>query len=258
MQELSDITTRKPEKSLLRPLPKSGGRNNVGDTTSRFRGGGHKRMYRIIDFKRNKYDVPGTVKSIQYDPNRSVRIALIVYADGEKRYILAPLGLKVGEIITSGTKVEPKVGNSMQLENIPVGLPVHNIEMIPGKGGQIARSAGVSAQLSAKEGDYAIIQMPSGETRKICIRCRATIGQLGNIEHQNVILGKAGRNRWKGWRPHVRGVAMNPVSHPMGGGEGRSKGGNHPCSPTGVLAKGKKTRKKRNPSNSHIIRRRTK
>lgn len=258
LPDFKEITKKTPEKSLLRPIKKSGGRNNLGDTTSRFRGGGHKRMYRVIDFKRGKDNVPGIVKAIEYDPNRSARIALIAYADGEKRYILAPVSLQVGETIMSGEKVEPKVGNCMPMENIPVGLAVHNVEMTPGKGGQIARSAGSSVQLSAKEGNYAILQMPSGEMRRVCIRCRATIGQVGNIEHQNIVIGKAGRNRWKGWRSHCRGVAMNPCSHPMGGGEGRSKGGNHPCSPTGVLCKGKKTRKKCNNTNNHIIRRRKK
>ena len=258
LPDFKEITKTKPEKSLLRTLKKSGGRNNHGVTTSRFRGGGHKRKYRLIDFKRNKDNVPGVVKSVEYDPNRSARIALICYTDGEKRYILSPAKLQVGDTVMSGEKVEPKFGNCMPLENIPVGLMVHNIEMSPGKGGQIARSAGNSAQLSAKEGRYAIINMPSGETRKIFIKCRATIGQIGNIDHQNISIGKAGRNRWRGRRPHVRGVAMNPVAHPMGGGEGRAGGGRHPCSPTGKLSKGGKTRLKRKPSNKHIIRRRKK
>lgn len=258
LPDFAEITTDKPEKSLLRPLKKTGGRNNHGRTTARFRGGGHKRQYRLIDFKRNKDNVPGTIKTIEYDPNRSVRISLVQYADGEKRYILTPLGIKVGEQILSGEKVEPKVGNCMPLGSIPTGLTVHNVEMSPGKGGQIARSAGMSVQLAAKEGKYAIINMPSGELRKVPLTCRATIGQLGNTDHQNTSVGKAGRNRWRGKRPHVRGVAMNPVAHPMGGGEGRSGGGRHPCSPQGHPAKGGKTRAKRKPSNKHIIRRRKK
>lgn len=273
LPDFKEITKSVPEKQLTRPLRKTGGRNNIGDATTRFRGGGHKRSYRLIDFKRDKDYIPAKVESIEYDPNRSARIALLCYADGEKRYILAPLGLQVGETLMSGQKVnpkphekaqfkvltvEPKVGNCMPLEDIPVGLMVHNIEMQPGKGGQIARSAGTAGQLSAKEGKYAIINFPSGEVRRICIKCRATIGQTGHLDHQNISIGKAGRSRWRGWRPHVRGVAMNPVSHPMGGGEGRSGGGRHPCSPTGVLAKGGKTRSKRKPSNRYIIRRRKK
>ena len=258
LPDFSEITTNKPEKSLLRPLKKTGGRNNLGVVTSRFRGGGHKRQYRLIDFKRDKFDVPGRVKSVEYDPNRSARISLIAYVDGEKRYILTPVGLTVGDMIVSGEKVEPKVGNAMPLENIPVGLMVHNVELEPGKGGQLGRSAGACIQLAAKEGDYAILNLPSGEIRKVSIRCRATIGQIGNTEHQNVSIGKAGRNRWLGWRGHVRGVAQNPVSHPMGGGEGRAGGGRHPCSPNGKLAKGGNTRKRRNPTNKHIIRRRKK
>jgi len=258
LPDFAEITKKTPEKSLLRCLRKTGGRNNFGQTTSRFRGGGHKRCYRLVDFKRNKDDVPGVVKAIEYDPNRSARIALIYYRDGEKRYILAPVGLQAGDTVMSGEKVEPKVGNCMPLENIPTGLMVHNIEITPGRGGQIARSAGMSAQLSAKEGNYAVLLLPSGEIRKIFIRCRATIGQIGHIDHQNISIGKAGRNRWLGWRGHVRGVAQNPVSHPMGGGEGRTGGGRHPCSPTGLLAKGGKTRNRRKPSNRRIIRRRKK
>jgi len=258
LPDFKEITKKTPEGSLLRPLNKTGGRNNYGNVTSRFRGGGHKRQYRLIDFKRNKDNVPGVVKSIEYDPNRSCRIALIYYKDGDKRYILAPVGLEVGDVVMSGEKVEPKVGNCMPMENIPVGLMVHNVELVPKRGGQIARSAGVAVQLSAKEGDYAVLIFPSGEIRKIFIRCRATIGQVGNIDYQNVSIGKAGRNRWRGWRSHVRGVAQNPVCHPMGGGEGRTGGGRHPCSPTGVLAKGGKTRNPRKPSNRSIIRRRKK
>lgn len=256
LPDFKEITKKKPEKRLLRPLKKSGGRNNYGDTTTRFRGGGHKRMYRIIDFKRNMDNMPAVVKGIEYDPNRSVYIALIAYHNGEKRYILAPLGLQVGETVVSGEKVEPKVGNCMPLENIPVGLEIHNVEMCPGRGGQIARSAGVVAQLAAKEGKYAIINMPSGEIRKVSIKCRATIGQLGNVDHQNICPGKAGRNRWRGFRPHVRGTCMNPVDHPLGGGEAKSHGGRHPCSPKGQLAKGLKTRSRKKPSSKHIIRRR--
>lgn len=258
LPDFKEITETTPEKSLLRPIKKSGGRNNHGHTTSRFRGGGHKRRYRLIDFKREKDNIPAKVHSIEYDPNRSARIALLFYQDGEKRYILAPNGLQVGEVLMSGQKVEPKVGNCMPLESIPVGLTVHNIEMHPGKGGQIARSAGSEAQLSAKEGKHAVITMPSGEIRKVFLKCRATIGQIGNLDHQNICIGKAGRTRWRGRRPHVRGVAQNPVDHPMGGGEGRTGGGRHPCSPTGKLAKGGKTRRRRNPTNKHIIRRRKK
>lgn len=256
LTDFAEITKSKPEKSLLRPLKKSGGRNNKGDVTTRFRGGGHKRMYRVIDFKRNLDNIPGVVHSIEYDPNRSARIALIFYKNGEKRYILAPLKLEVGETIMSGEKVEPKLGNCMSLEHIPLGLQIHNIEMCPGKGGQICRSAGSSAQLAAREGRYAIINMPSGEIRKVPIKCRATIGQMGNEDHQNICIGKAGRNRWRGWKPHVRGVAMNPVSHPLGGGEGRSHGGRHPCSPKGQLCKGLKTRSHKKTSRKMIIRRR--
>jgi large subunit ribosomal protein L2 len=256
LPDFKEITKKKPEKNLLLPLKKSGGRNNKGDTTARFRGGGHKRMYRIIDFKRNLDDMPGLVKAIEYDPNRSCRIALVVYRNGEKRYILAPLGLQVGEIIMSGEKVEPKVGNCMPLEHIPVGLEVHNIEMCPGRGGQLARSAGTTAQFAAKEGRYAILNLPSGEIRKVSIKCRATIGKLSNDDHQNTCPGKAGRNRWRGFKPHVKGVSMNPVSHPLGGGEGRSHGGRHPCSPKGQLAKGLKTRNRKKTSSRHIIRRR--
>lgn len=258
LPDFKEITKKTPEKSLLTYVKKSGGRNNYGNVTSRFRGAGVKRLYRIIDFKRDKDNVPGVVHSIEYDPNRSSRIALIFYKDGEKRYILAPLELKVGDIVMSGEKVEPRVGNNMPVENIPVGLMIHNVEMKPGRGGQLARSAGMAVQLSAKEGDYAVLILPSGEIRKVCIRCRATIGQVGNIDYQNVSIGKAGRNRYRGWRGHVRGVAQNPICHPMGGGEGRTGGGRHPCSPTGVLAKGGTTRNPRKPTNRSIIRRRKK
>lgn len=256
--DFAEITDRKkkPEKSLLRPLRRTGGRNNQGVTTCRFRGGGHKRMYRIIDFKRRKDDIPGTVTHIEYDPNRSCRIALVQYEDGEKRYILAPAGLAAGDVVLSGENVEARVGNAMPLSQIPLGMAIHNIEMIPGHGGQICRSAGASATLNAREKGWAQVSLPSGEVRRISDKCRATVGAVGNPDHMNVQLGKAGRKRWLGRRPHVRGVAQNPVAHPMGGGEGRSSGGRHPCSPTGKLAKGGNTRKPRKPSNRAILRRR--
>jgi large subunit ribosomal protein L2 len=252
----TEITRTKPEKSLLRPLKKSGGRNAHGHTTSRFRGGGHKRRYRLIDFKRDKDDIPARVATIEYDPNRSCRIALLHYVDGEKRYILAPKAIKVDQEVMSGEKVEPRPGNCMPLRNIPLGLIVHNIELQPGRGGQLARSAGAFAQLMAKEGKYAQLSLPSGEIRLVHQDCKATIGQLGNVEHNLVSLGKAGRNRWLGRRPHVRGTAQNPVAHPMGGGEGRRGGGRHPCSPWGKLSKGGKTRKKKKLSSQFIIRKR--
>jgi large subunit ribosomal protein L2 len=253
--ELSDRKKR-PEKSLLVPHPKKGGRNNQGLTCTRFRGGGHKRMYRLIDFRRQKDGVWATVVAIEYDPNRSSRIALIQYEDGEKAYVLAPDGLKAGDRVISGEEVEPKVGNCMPLRRIPLGMTVHNLEMQPGRGGQLCRSAGTYATLSAREGRWAQITLPSGEVRRVSSECRATIGAISNPDHMNISLGKAGRKRWLGRRPHNRGTSMNPVSHPLGGGEGRSKGGRHPCSPTGVLAKGGKTRHKRKPSNAAIIRRR--
>jgi large subunit ribosomal protein L2 len=258
VSDFSEITCTKPEKSLLRPLKKTGGRNSHGRTTSRFRGGGHKRKYRIIDFKRNKDNIPAKVATIEYDPNRSARIALLHYRDGEKRYILAPNGLKVNDIIESGDQVEPKVGNTMPLKSMPLGLQVHNVELTPGKGGQLGRSAGTGIQLAAREGNYANLVLPSGEIRKVRVECRATIGQVGNLDHQNISYGKAGRMRWKGRRPHVRGTAQNPVCHPMGGGEGRSGGGRHPCSPTGKLSKGGRTRQKRKASGKFILRRRKK
>jgi large subunit ribosomal protein L2 len=254
-KEISD-RKKKPEKSLVRPQQKSGGRNNQGVITSRFRGGGHKRMYRIIDFKRRKDSVWGTVIAIEYDPNRTARIALIEYTDKEKAYILAPEGLKAGDKITSGEEAEPRVGNCLPLRRIPLGMTVHNLELQPGRGGQLCRSAGTSAALTAREGRWAQITLPSGEVRRISSDCRATIGAIGNADHMNISLGKAGRRRWLGRKPHNRGTSMNPVNHPMGGGEGRTGGGRHPCSPTGVLAKGGKTRKKRKPSNASIIRRR--
>ncbi|ANT65843.1 MULTISPECIES: 50S ribosomal protein L2 [Prosthecochloris] len=255
--EFDEITKNKPEKSLLEPLKKSGGRNKAGRITSRHRGGGHKRFYRVIDFKRNKDDIVAKVAAIEYDPNRSSRIALLHYVDGEKRYILAPAGLKVGEQLMSGEKVEVKVGNTMPLRNIPLGTDVHNVEMKPGKGGQMVRSAGASAVLAAKEGNYATLKMPSGEIRKVRIECRATIGGVGNIDHENIVLGKAGRSRWLGVRPQTRGMAMNPVDHPMGGGEGKSKSGGgrkHPKSPWGQIAKGLKTRNKKKASSKLIVR----
>ena len=256
--DYQEITTREPERSLLRPMRKKGGRNNMGRITARHRGGGNKRRYRLIDFRRDKEGIPGRVKTIEYDPNRSSRIALVHYADGEKRYILAPLDLAVGQSILSGTGADPLPGNSMKLGQIPVGLMIHNIELQPGRGGQICRTAGTYAQLQAREGDHAILMLPSGELRKVHVNCRATIGRLGNTDHQNVKLGKAGRSRHRGWRPYVRGTAMNPVDHPHGGGEGRTKGGRHPCSPTAVLSKGGKTRKPSHPTNRFILRRRKK
>ncbi|HKJ69336.1 MAG TPA: 50S ribosomal protein L2 [bacterium] len=250
-----EITKSKPEESLLEPLTKSGGRNHKGRITIRRRGGGHKRRYRIIDFKRNKYDIPGTVTSIEYDPNRSARIALVQYLDGEKRYILAPEGLRVGDEVISGEQAPLKPGNALPLKSIPQGAMVHNVELKPGKGGQIVRSAGTSAQITAKEGKYVTLKLPSGESRMFLQDCRATLGEVGNKEHENVKLGKAGRSRWLGRRPKVRGVAMNPVDHPMGGGEGHTHGGGHPRSPWGRKTKGKKTRKKKE-SDRYIVKRR--
>lgn len=251
-----EITKSTPEKSLTKGLTKKAGRNNNGRVTSRRRGGGVKRLYRIIDFKRNKVEVPATVASIEYDPNRSARIALLNYADGEKRYILAPVGLNKGDKVLAGEKADIKPGNALLLKNIPVGTIVHNIELYPGKGGQFCRAAGTYAQLIAKEGKYALLRMPSGEVRKVLATCCATVGQVGNIHHENITLGKAGRNRWLGRRPQVRGVAMNPIDHPLGGGEGRSSGGRHPCSPWGMPAKGYKTRSKKKPSSKLIVKRR--
>ncbi|TIH15215.1 50S ribosomal protein L2 [Marinifilum sp. JC120] len=251
-----EITKSTPEKSLTKGLTKTAGRNNNGRITSRRRGGGTKRLYRIIDFKRNKVEVPATVASIEYDPNRSARIALLNYADGEKRYILCPVGLNKGDQILAGEKADIKPGNALLLKNIPVGTIVHNIELHPGKGGQFCRAAGTYAQLIAKEGKYALLRMPSGEVRKVLAACCATVGQVGNIHHENITIGKAGRNRWLGRRPKVRGVAMNPIDHPLGGGEGRSSGGRHPCSPWGMPAKGYKTRSKKKPSSKLIVKRR--
>jgi large subunit ribosomal protein L2 len=257
VDDFTDISKVKPEKSLLRPLKKSGGRNNQGRMTSRRRGGGHKRRYRVIDWRRNDKDgMAATVQSIEYDPNRSARIALVQYEDGEKRYILAPDKLEVGQEIFSDERTEPRVGNCMNLRYVPLGLFVHNVELRPGTGGQIVRSAGVTAQVSAREGRYVHLILPSGEVRRVLGKCRATIGRVSNIEHETTKLGKAGRNRWKGRRPKVRGKAMNPVAHPLGGGEGRSNGGRHPVSPTGVPAKGGKTRKRKKQSDRLIVSRR--
>ncbi len=252
-----EITTVGPEKSLLRPLNKKGGRNHSGKITMRHRGGGHKRMYRVIDFKRNKDDPAGAeVISIEYDPNRSCNIALVAYGDGEKRYILSPVGLNVAQKVYSGPSAEPRLGNCLPLSNIPMGLQIHNIEMNPGQGGRLVRAAGVGGRLMAREGSKATLVLPSGEMRMLHANCRATIGQIGNVEHMSIRWGKAGRTRHLGRRPHVRGSAMNPVAHPMGGGEGRRAGGRHPCSPTGKLAKGGKTRRKHKGSNKMILRRR--
>ncbi len=247
---------KKPEKSLCERLRKNSGRNHHGFITARHRGGGARRIYRRIDFKRNKDDEVGTVRSIEYDPNRTCHIALIQYADGEKRYILAPVGLRAGHRVESGSAVEPKLGNTLPLKTIPPGLEIHNIEMNPGQGGKLVRSAGTSARLLSRNNDWAVIVLPSGEMRELRVECRATIGQLGNLDHQNLRWGKAGRIRHKGRRPYVRGTAQNPVSHPLGGGEGRSGGGRHPCSPTGVLAKGGRTRSPRRNSNRRLLRRR--
>jgi large subunit ribosomal protein L2 len=251
-----EITKSTPEKSLTVSLRKSGGRNNLGRITARHIGGGHKRRYRIIDFKRDKHGIAAKVFSIEYDPNRSARIALLHYADGEKRYIIAPNGLKVGDKIASGSGSEISVGNTLPLKEMPLGSFVHNVEIKPGKGGQLGRSAGSSLQLMAKEGNFAQLKMPSGEVRMINVNCLATYGMVGNSEHENISLGKAGRSRWLGKRSYVRGVAMNPVDHPMGGGEGKTSGGGHPVSPWGQKSKGLKTRKRKNPSNKYIIKRR--
>jgi large subunit ribosomal protein L2 len=255
VNEYDEITSSSPERSLLKPSSKSGGRNNLGRVTSRRRGGGHKRFYRIIDFRRDKLEIPAKVATIEYDPNRSALIALLNYADGEKRYILAPLGLEVGQTIVSGEMPEIRPGNAMPLEKIPLGTFIHNIEMKKNKGGQLARTAGSYAQIMAKENNYAQLRLPSGEVRLVRIDCRATIGQVGNTDHENVSIGKAGRARHMGRRPKVRGVAMNPVDHPMGGGEGKSSGGRHPCTPWGKPTKGYKTRKTK-ASDRLIVKRR--
>lgn len=255
LSDRSEITKDKPEKSLTVAIRKKGGRNSTGRVTARWRGGGHKRRFRIIDFKRNKDDIAAKVVAIEYDPNRSARIALLEYEDGEKRYIVAPNGLAVGDTLMSGQNVEIKTGNCMPLENIPPGVGVHNIELQPGRGAQIVRSAGMVAEIMSKEGRFAHIKLPSGEVRLILQKCRATIGQVGHLEHEKISYGKAGRMRWLGWRPRVRAVAMNPIDHPMGGGEGKSSGGRHPCSPRGQIAKGLKTRRKKK-SNKYIVRHR--
>ena len=255
--DFSELTKKRPEKRLVEAISHHGGRNNTGRITMRHRGGGARTLYRIIDFKRNKLDVPGKVASLEYDPNRSARIALISYADGDKRYILAPIGLKVGDVISSSEKADIRPGNSLKLKNIPDGTVIHNIELEPGRGGVLVRSAGTSAQLMAKEGKYAFVRMPSSELRLVLLECRATVGQVGNEEHENLVYGKAGRTRWAGRRSHVRGMVMNPVDHPMGGGEGKSKSHKHPVSPWGTPAKGYRTRK-RKPSDKFIVRRRSK
>jgi large subunit ribosomal protein L2 len=251
----SEITSDRPEKSLTVPKLRTGGRNSAGRITSRFIGGGHKRLYRIIDFRREKTDIPARVASIEYDPNRTANIALLHYADGEKRYILAPVGLEVGARVVSGPKADILPGNALPMRGIPIGTMIHNIELKLGRGGQLARSAGAGAQLMAKEGDYAQVRLPSGETRKIFIDCYATIGQVGNLEHENLSIGKAGRSRWLGRKPHNRGVSMNPVDHPMGGGEGKTSGGRHPVSPWGWKTKGMKTRNNKR-TDAMIVRRR--
>lgn len=253
-----EITRSTPERSLLAKRKSKAGRNNAGRITVRHRGGGHKRKIRIIDFKRDKPGVPATVAHIEYDPNRSARIALLHYADGEKRYILSPQGLAVGARVMAGPNIEPEIGNAMPLSEIPLGMPIHNIELIPGRGAKLVRSAGQEAQIMAREGDYANVRLPSGEIRKVHVRCYATIGQVGNLEHEGIVLGKAGSARWRGRRPTVRGVVMNPVDHPMGGGEGRSSGGGHPVSPWGKLSKGQKTRPKRKTTSKFIVQRRRK
>jgi large subunit ribosomal protein L2 len=252
-----EITTNEPHGPLTENLHTSGGRDNKGHLTSWWRGGGHRRLYRIIDFKRDKKDIPAKVATVEYDPNRSARIALLTYADGEKRYILQPLGIKVGDTLVAGDNVDILPGNCLPLKNIPLGTQIHNVELRPGKGGQIARSAGSSVQLVAREGAYASVRMPSGEIRKINVQCVATIGQVGNLDHENVSIGKAGRSRWLGQRPHVRGVAMNPVDHPLGGGEGKTSGGRHPVTPWGQPTKGYKTRRRKDTTR-FIVQRRTK
>ena len=257
VNSFEELTRSKPEKSLLAAaVSKSGGRNNQGRMTMRRRGGGHKRRYRVIDFKRTKLGVPGRVAAIEYDPNRSAFIALVVYVDGDKRYILAPLGLRVGAEVIAGPNAPIQVGNALPLANIPLGATIHNVELNPGRGGQLARSAGAEVQLLGRDGGRAQLRLPSGENREVLVQCMATLGQVGNIEHANIVIGKAGRSRWLGRRPKVRGVVMNPVDHPHGGGEGRSSGGRHPVTPWGKPTKGYKTRKRKNQSNQWIIRRR--
>ncbi len=257
VSSFEEVTRGTPEKSLTEHLKKHSGRNNTGSITVRHRGGGHKKLYRIIDFKRNKLDIPGRVATIEYDPNRSARIALINYADGEKRYILAPLGLAVGDAVMAGTKAEVKPGNSLPLANMPLGTTIHNIELKLGRGGQLVRSAGGAAQLLAKEGGFATLRMPSGEVRRVDLHCSATVGQVGNVDHENETVGKAGKSRWRGWRPSVRGMTMNPFDHPHGGGEGRSGAGGHPQTPWGKPALGYRTRHNKS-TDRMIVRRRKK
>ena len=256
VSDFAGVSKKAPERSLLAPMKSSGGRNNRGRITVRRRGGGHKRRYRIIDFKRDKWDVPGKVAAVEYDPNRSARIALIHFADGEKRYVLHPLNLNVGDSIVSSNEADIKPGNSMQLHAVPLGTWVHNVELTIGRGGQVCRSAGSYAQVMAKEGNYVLLRMPSSELRQVHRNCQATIGQVGNLEHENQRIGKAGRSRWLGRRPKVRGSAMSPVDHPHGGGEGRTTGGRHPVTPWGKPTKGRKTRSKKKPSNRFIVKRR--
>ena len=258
LSDFAEITKKSPERSLVKAKKSNAGRNSAGRISVRHRGGGHKRRYRVIDFKRDKFGIPAKVAGIEYDPNRSARIALLHYADGEKRYIIAPANLQVGSTLMSGPDAEPALGNALPLGKIPVGMAVHNIELVAGRGGQVVRSAGTSAQLMSRESDFAHIKMPSGEIRLIRTNCLATIGRVGNVEHDSIVMGKAGRKRWLGIRPTVRGVAMNPVDHPMGGGEGRTSGGGHPKSPWGLLAKGKRTRDKAKQSNKYIVERRKK
>lgn len=253
-----EVTTDRPQRSLTEPIKRTGGRNNLGRMTSRRMGGGHKRRYRLIDFRRDKFDVAGKVATIEYDPNRTARIALVAYADGEKRYILAPVGLSVGDSILASDTADIRPGNSLRLTNIPLGTFIHNIELKVGRGGQICRSAGCYAQVMAKEGKYVLLRLPSGELRNVLAECRATVGQVGNLDHENEQLGKAGRARWLGFRPYVRGTAMNPIDHPHGGGEGRTKGGRHPVTPWGKPTKGYKTRSRKKPSNRFIVKRREK
>ncbi len=256
--DFAEITKKSPERSLTAPIKRTGGRNNFGRMTSRRMGGGHKRRYRMVDFKRTKFEVPANVAAIEYDPNRSARIALLHYVDGSKAYILAPLGLNVGDTVVASDSADIKPGNALRLSAIPLGTFVHNIELKIGRGGQICRAAGCYAQVMAKEGKYVLLRLPSGELRNVLGECRATVGQVGNLEHENVQLGKAGRARWLGYRPYVRGTAMNPIDHPHGGGEGRTKGGRHPVTPWGKPTKGYKTRSKKNPTNRFIVKRREK
>ena len=258
LSDFADVTKSSPERSLVKAKKQNAGRNSAGRISVRHRGGGHKRRYRLIDFKREKFGIPAKVAAVEYDPNRSARIALLHYADGEKRYIIAPQKLAVGSTVMSGPDAEPSVGNALPLGKIPVGMAVHNVELVAGRGGQLVRSAGTSAQVMSREDEFANVKMPSGEIRMIRTNCLATIGRVGNVDHDSVVMGKAGRKRWLGIRPTVRGVAMNPVDHPMGGGEGRTSGGGHPKSPWGLLSKGKRTRNKHKATNKYIVERRKK